>query len=93
VVEKICCKGLVELFPQKGGWVFVRIPIELTEPLKKFANRGIIPIKAKVGKTSWRTSLMPMGDGTHFIALKKEIRKNEEIEVGDLVEISFEALI
>jgi hypothetical protein len=49
----------------------------------------LIPIIAKVGETSWNTSLMPKGDGPHFIPLNKKVRKKEKIEVGMEVKISF----
>lgn len=59
----------VEIFPQKGGWYFIRVPISITEKLAHKAERGVIAINATIGKSSWKTSLLPMGDGTHFIAL------------------------
>ena len=83
-------QGKVEIFPQKGGWVFIRVPLEITQNFKYMANRGLIPITATVGKSIWKTSLMPMGDGTHFIALNAKVRKKEDIEVGDTITISFE---
>jgi hypothetical protein len=30
-----------------------------------------------------------MGDGTHFVALGKPVRKAEDLEVGDQVELTF----
>lgn len=83
-------KGEVEIFPQKGGWVYIRVPTKITERLLHRAQRGLVPIKASVGTTSWDTSLMPMGDGTHFIALKAKVRKKEDIEVGKIINISFQ---
>ena len=83
-------KGKVEIFPQKGGWVYIRVPITITKELLYKADRGLIPIKATVGKSSWNTSLLPMGDGTHFIALNAKVRKKEGVEVGDTITISFE---
>jgi hypothetical protein len=83
-------RGLVEIFPQKGGWVYIRVPSSITRELLYRADRGLIPIKATVGKTSWETSLLPMGDGTHFIALNARVRKRENIDVGKMITISFE---
>lgn len=83
-------EGKVELFPQKGGWVYVRVPIGITEKLLHRAQRGLIPIRASVGSSSWDTSLLPMGDGTHFIALNAKVRKKEDIEVGNNVSVSFQ---
>lgn len=49
----------------------------------------MIPITATIGKTSWETSLLPMGNGTYFIALKKQIRKKEDVQLQDTISISF----
>ncbi|MDP2216164.1 MAG: DUF1905 domain-containing protein [Methanolobus sp.] len=83
-------RGEAEIFPQKGGWVYVRVPIGITEQLLHMAQRGLIPIRASVGSTSWDTSLLPMGDGTHFIALNAKVRKKEDIEVGNDITVSFQ---
>ncbi|MDY0386620.1 MAG: DUF1905 domain-containing protein [Methanolobus sp.] len=79
----------VKIFPQKGGWVYVSIPVDFTEQLNHMANRGLITVRATVGTTSWDTSLMPMGDGTHFIPLNAKVRKKEGIELGKELKFSF----
>jgi len=88
-VKKYQIRGTVELFPQKGGWYFIRIPLSVTEKMLYRADRGLIPVNAEVGQTSWNTSLMPMGDGTHFIALNEKVRKKENIKTGKTIDISF----
>jgi predicted pyridoxine 5'-phosphate oxidase superfamily flavin-nucleotide-binding protein len=82
-------KGKVEIFPQEGGWVFVRVPDQYTEMTRGHADRGLVAITAKSGTTTWNTSLMPMGDGTHFIALSAKVRRAENIRVGDTISLSF----
>ncbi len=52
-------------------------------------NRGFVPIHATCGKTTWDTSLLPKGDGTHFIALPKHVRRAENILLGDTQTIRF----
>ena len=81
--------GTVEMFPQKGGGTYVRVPKRITKELQHRLDWGLIPIIATVGKTSWNTSLLPMGDGTHFIALNKKVRNKEHIELGKKVTVSF----
>lgn len=80
----------VEIFPREGGWHFVRVPMSTTKKLIHKADRGVIAIKASIGKTSWETSLLPMGDSTHFIALNKKVRKTEGVSLGDKIEIAFQ---
>jgi len=80
--------GRIELLDY---WLYVSVPMELSMPLKCFAtNFGFIAITAKVDNSSWQTSLMPMGDGTHFIALPAKVRKKEKLSLGEEIEISFE---
>jgi len=72
-------------------WLYVPVPAELSTPLKYLAtNFGFIAITAKVGNSSWQTSLMPKGDGTHFIALPAKVRSKEKLSLGAEIEISFE---
>lgn len=89
-MENYRIKGNVNIFPQKGGWIYIRVPTKITKELLHRADRGLIPIEATVGRTSWNTSLMPMGDGTHFIALNAKVRNKENIEVGKTIPVSFE---
>ncbi len=53
------------------------------------ADRGLVAITATLGSSIWDTSLMPMGDGTHFIPLNSKVRKKENVEVGDHIGLSF----
>jgi hypothetical protein len=83
-------KGTVELFEREKGRYYVSAPMELCRPLEHLADRGLIAITATVGKTSWPTSLLPMGDGTHFLALPAKVRTKEKLILGDAVDVSFE---
>ena len=67
----------VRLFPQAGGWHYVAAPQEFTDELKP------------VGGSSWQTSLLPMGDGSQFLALPAKVRQKEHIAIGDMIEVSF----
>ena len=82
-------RGDIELFPQKGGWHYVRVPIDFKDVAKDLGMRGLIPISVTLGETRWDSSLLPMGDGTHFIALSAKVRKAENLKVGDKVNIDF----
>jgi len=79
----------VEIFPQKGGWHYIQVPLEVSEPLEIYADRGLIAVTATVGTSIWETSLLPKGDQTHFLALPAKIRKANKIEVADQIKASF----
>ncbi len=81
--------GQVELFPQDGGWHFVRVPTRISGELGHLADRGLVAVRATVGDTTWDTSLLPMGDGTTFIALNARVRKRNTLATGDSVTVTF----
>jgi hypothetical protein len=83
-------KAKMELFERDKGWYCVSVPTEPSKPLEHLADRGLIAITATVGKTSRPTSLLPIGDGTHFMALPAKVRTKEKLSLGDAVEVSFE---
>jgi hypothetical protein len=83
-------KAKIELFERDKGWYYVSVPTELSKPLEHLADRGLIAITAIIGKTSWPTSLLPMGDGTHFVALPAKVRSKEKLMLGDTVDVLFE---
>ncbi len=80
----------MRMFEREKDWYYVPVPTELSMPLLHLAERGLIAVTAKVGNSSWPTSLLPMGDGTHFIALPSKVRVKEKLELGARVEASFE---
>ena len=47
---------------------------------------GVIPVKAAIGRTRWRTSLFPK-DGRFLVPLKAAVRKTERLELGDTVRV------
>lgn len=77
----------VKRFPQKGGWVYVSIDQTYADLGIKKPKWGLVPATITVGSTTWKKSLLPLGDETLFVALSEKIRKAEEIEVGDTVSV------
>lgn len=82
-------EGVVERFPGVGGWIYSRVPLETVPVVRPKGAWGFTKILAKLGSTEWETSLLPMGDGTWFIALKSSVRKREKIEVGTQIRLAF----
>ena len=80
----------VDFFERDKGWYYVSVPPELSGPLARYADRGLIAVTAAIGESSWPTSLLPMGDGTHFIALPAKVRAKEKLSRGDMADVSFE---
>ena len=79
----------VQLFPQDNGWHYVAVPSHISHPLRIFADRGLIAVHATVGDYTWNTSLLPKGDGSHFVALSAKMRNKEGIRLEDSVTMKF----
>ena len=47
---------------------------------------GCIPVEAHIGTTTWTTSLFPK-DGGYLVPVKDAVRKAEELELGDVVDV------
>lgn len=80
---------MIEIFDRPGGWHYIAVPVEFSLELEELADRGLIPIRATIGDSDWDTSLLPMGDGTHFVALNAKVRFAEGLDVGEDVTLSF----
>ncbi len=73
------------------GWHFLSVPKKETAEIKKaFAGKtkgwGSLPVEAKVGKTSWKSSIFPESkSNTYLLPLKAAIRRAESIFADDTV--------
>lgn len=86
-------RAKVWLYPGLAGWHFVTVPKKISTTIKetmkgKTKGWGSVPVSVQVGKTVWKTSIFSeKTSGCYLLPLKAQVRKKEEIEEGDLVEI------
>ncbi|RJR14162.1 DUF1905 domain-containing protein [Candidatus Parcubacteria bacterium] len=85
--------GKVWKYEGPAGWYFVYVDKKISEKLReeKSAKRvawGYIQIRAKVGKTSWDTTVFPTKEGPYLLAIKASVRKKEGIDEGDTVRVA-----
>ncbi|MGA0559603.1 YdeI/OmpD-associated family protein [Larkinella sp. VNQ87] len=76
----------LEKFPGKGGWTYAAIP-EIVPDKKTYFNW--VKVSGRIDAYELRNcTLMPMGNGRLFLAIKAEIRKKIGKEAGDWVHIT-----
>jgi len=80
----------LQKFNRNNGWYYVAVPQKLSKKYRSKADRGLIAITATIEGTHWETSLLPMGDGSHFIPISQKIRSKYGYDVGDKLEVCFE---
>lgn len=68
---------------------FVTVPPERSADIQALAGTvsygwGMVPVRARVGDTTWKTSLFPK-DGGYVLPLKDSVRHAEDLDVGGTV--------
>ena len=80
------------------SWTFVSLPPEASEEIRELTEGhrrgfGSVRVRARVGSTSWTTSIFPgSGGGPYVLPVKRAVRKAEHLDVGDLAAVTVELL-
>ena len=70
-----------------GTWTFLRVPFDVQQA---FGSRARVAVRGTVNGVAIRSSLMPQGDGTHFLVVNKAIRDQAGAEAGAVVSVTLE---
>jgi hypothetical protein len=70
---------------------FVTVPEQESHDIKAISGLvtygwGVIPATVQIGQTEWTTSLFPK-EGSYLVPIKVSVRKAENLEEGDKVNI------
>lgn len=90
----IIIKAKLWLWSGKGAWHFITIEQNEADLIKEMymwprKGFGSIPVKVKIGKSEWKTSVFPTKD-QFILPIKKLVRDGENINVDDLIRITLE---
>jgi hypothetical protein len=87
-----------ELWLHEGGsWHFVSVPLDLSDDIKAeyggmAGGFGSLRVEATIGGSTWRTSVFPSKTGEYVLPVKQQVRRAEQIQDGDAVEVSLRVL-
>lgn len=71
----------------KGAWTHLPIPFSAE---KVFGAKGRVAVRGAINGVPYRSSILPRGDGTHYMAVNQTLRAAAKAGVGDLVKVVME---
>jgi hypothetical protein len=87
-------EGKIIYWRGPAPFLFVPVPEKPSRDIKTISalvtyGWGVIPVRAQIGETEWKTSLFPK-DGCYLVPIRMSVQKSENIDIGDSVVVKLE---
>ena len=70
--------------PRSASWCFVLLPVEASDQLP---TRSMVSVEGTLGGMTFKTTLSPDGQGSHWLKVPKALRDAAGVEAGDIVSL------
>jgi hypothetical protein len=88
---ELAFRGEIVYWRGPSPFLFVAVPEEGSAAIRAIASLvtygwGVIPVEARLGDTTWTTSLFPK-DGRYLVPIKVVVQRAEHVGQGDTVDL------
>ena len=77
---------------QFAAWAFLTLPADVGEDVRLLSGPptgfGSVRVEVTLGTSTWRTSVFPDKARGYVLPVKSLVRRTEDLELGDIVELS-----